>query len=259
MATAPDQPKDLVKRNEELKATKESFIEYKESSEKEFIFMKNQIEMLTSKNEKLHALLQQYRIDSEGLKKLEELKNNLKKLGQNYNDLKISNTKVKKQNESIKKENILLQEENKDCQKKNKIFENKKFNDVETTKSLELKIVECETLIEQIKNLEIKLNEQKEKEEKSNSSIKSFEYQNKALIDEREQFQSQIKKLKTDIKSKNEESIVESIKAVLTSRIPMARLGTGEDVSNTVAFLSSDAASYITGETIHVNGGMYMA
>ena len=60
------------------------------------------------------------------------------------------------------------------------------------------------------------------------------------------------------IQSKMTDNIVESIKAVLTSRIPMARLGTGEDVSNTVAFLSSDAASYITGETIHVNGGMYM-
>ena len=53
--------------------------------------------------------------------------------------------------------------------------------------------------------------------------------------------------------------ITENIKAILTSKIPMAKLGTGEDVANTVAFLSSDAASYITGETIHVNGGMYMA
>ena len=61
------------------------------------------------------------------------------------------------------------------------------------------------------------------------------------------------------IQTKMTEKIVESIKAVLTSKIPMSRLGTGEDVSNTVAFLSSDAASYITGETIHVNGGMYMA
>jgi len=60
------------------------------------------------------------------------------------------------------------------------------------------------------------------------------------------------------IQSNMTDKIVESIKAVLTSRIPMSRLGTGEDVSNTVAFLSSDAASYITGETIHVNGGMYM-
>jgi len=60
------------------------------------------------------------------------------------------------------------------------------------------------------------------------------------------------------IQSNMTDNIVESIKAVLTSRIPMAKLGTGEDVSNTVAFLSSDAASYITGETIHVNGGMYM-
>ena len=61
------------------------------------------------------------------------------------------------------------------------------------------------------------------------------------------------------IQSNMTDNIVESIKAVLTSRIPMSKLGTGEDVSNTVAFLSSDAASYITGETIHVNGGMYMA
>ena len=61
------------------------------------------------------------------------------------------------------------------------------------------------------------------------------------------------------IQSKMTDNIVESIKAVLTSKIPMSRLGTGDDVSNTVAFLSSDSASYITGETIHVNGGMYMA
>ena len=61
------------------------------------------------------------------------------------------------------------------------------------------------------------------------------------------------------IQSKMTDNIVASIKAVLTSRIPMAKLGTGEDVSNTVAFLSSESASYITGETIHVNGGMYMA
>ena len=61
------------------------------------------------------------------------------------------------------------------------------------------------------------------------------------------------------IQSNMTDRIVESIKLVLTSRIPMAKLGTGEDVSNSVAFLSSDAASYITGETIHVNGGMYMS
>ena len=61
------------------------------------------------------------------------------------------------------------------------------------------------------------------------------------------------------IQTRMTENIVESIKAMLTSKIPMSKLGTGEDVANTVAFLSSDAASYITGETIHVNGGMYMA
>ena len=54
-------------------------------------------------------------------------------------------------------------------------------------------------------------------------------------------------------------NIAEKVKMYLTSRIPMGRLGTGEDVSNCVAFLSSTEASYITGETIHVNGGMYMS
>ena len=54
-------------------------------------------------------------------------------------------------------------------------------------------------------------------------------------------------------------NIAEKVKLYLTSRIPMGKLGTGEDVSNCVAFLSSDQASYITGETVHVNGGMYMS
>ncbi len=61
------------------------------------------------------------------------------------------------------------------------------------------------------------------------------------------------------IQSRMTDSINESVKAVLTSRIPMSKLGKGEDVANSVAFLSSDQASYITGETLHVNGGMYMA
>ena len=53
-------------------------------------------------------------------------------------------------------------------------------------------------------------------------------------------------------------NIAEKVKLYLTSRIPMGKLGSGEDVSNSVVFLSSNLASYITGETIHVNGGMYM-
>jgi len=61
------------------------------------------------------------------------------------------------------------------------------------------------------------------------------------------------------IKTNMTENILENVKAMLTSRIPMSKLGSGEDVANSVAFLSSDEASYITGETMHVNGGMYMA
>ena len=55
------------------------------------------------------------------------------------------------------------------------------------------------------------------------------------------------------------DQINDEVKKSLMSRIPMNKLGNGEDVSNSVAFLASDSASYITGETIHVNGGMYMA
>ena len=54
-------------------------------------------------------------------------------------------------------------------------------------------------------------------------------------------------------------NLPEKVRDHLTSRIPMSRLGNGDDVSNCVAFLSSEASSYVTGETIHVNGGMYMA
>jgi len=55
------------------------------------------------------------------------------------------------------------------------------------------------------------------------------------------------------------QNIAQEHKDALISRIPMAKLGTGTDVSNCVAFLSSDQASYITGETLQVNGGMYMS
>lgn len=51
----------------------------------------------------------------------------------------------------------------------------------------------------------------------------------------------------------------EEYKNELLKNIPINRLGTGEDIANAVIFLCSSNSSYITGETIHVNGGMYMA
>ena len=61
--------------------------------------------------------------------------------------------------------------------------------------------------------------------------------------------------IKTDMTDK----INDEFKKILISRIPSGDLGTGEDVSNCVAFLASDNSKYINGETIHVNGGMYMS
>lgn len=50
----------------------------------------------------------------------------------------------------------------------------------------------------------------------------------------------------------------ETQKAALLGNIPLGRLGTPDDIAAAVAFLSSPAASYVTGSTIHVNGGMYL-
>ena len=61
------------------------------------------------------------------------------------------------------------------------------------------------------------------------------------------------------IKTEMTDNINEEFKKILISKIPSGNLGTGEDVSNCVAFLASEMANYINGETIHVNGGMYMA
>ena len=61
------------------------------------------------------------------------------------------------------------------------------------------------------------------------------------------------------IKTEMTDKIDEEFKKILVSKIPAGSLGSGEDVSNCVAFLASDMAKYINGETIHVNGGMYMS
>ena len=55
------------------------------------------------------------------------------------------------------------------------------------------------------------------------------------------------------------DQINEKWKEIIKTKIPMDRFGMPEDVANSVVFLSSDEANYITGQTIHVNGGMYMA
>jgi 3-oxoacyl-[acyl-carrier protein] reductase len=53
-------------------------------------------------------------------------------------------------------------------------------------------------------------------------------------------------------------ALPEAARAKLMERIPLGKLGTPEDIANSVAFLASDGAGYITGATLHVNGGMYM-
>jgi len=54
------------------------------------------------------------------------------------------------------------------------------------------------------------------------------------------------------------QTLTDEQKEGIFSQVPANRLGKPEEIASTVAFLASDAAAYITGETIHVNGGMYM-
>ena len=61
------------------------------------------------------------------------------------------------------------------------------------------------------------------------------------------------------IKTAMTDKIDEKFKEIIISKIPSARLGEPDDIANAVLFLSSDQSNYINGETLHVNGGMYMA
>ena len=61
------------------------------------------------------------------------------------------------------------------------------------------------------------------------------------------------------IKTAMTEKIDEKYKEIIVSKIPSARLGEPEDIANAVLFLASNQSNYINGETLHVNGGMYMA
>ena len=54
------------------------------------------------------------------------------------------------------------------------------------------------------------------------------------------------------------QTLTDEQKEAMLSQVPANRLGKPEEIASTVAFLASDAAAYITGETIHINGGMYM-
>ena len=61
------------------------------------------------------------------------------------------------------------------------------------------------------------------------------------------------------IKTAMTDKIDEKFKELIISKIPSARLGEPQDIANAVIFLASDLSNYINGETLHVNGGMYMA
>ena len=52
--------------------------------------------------------------------------------------------------------------------------------------------------------------------------------------------------------------LAEEQRQAMLSQVPLGRLGEAQDIANSVVFLASDAAAYITGETLHVNGGMLM-
>ena len=55
------------------------------------------------------------------------------------------------------------------------------------------------------------------------------------------------------------QALTDEQRQAMLARIPLGRMGNVEEIARVVAFLASDAAAYITGETIHINGGLYMA
>ena len=61
------------------------------------------------------------------------------------------------------------------------------------------------------------------------------------------------------IKTAMTDKIDEKFKEIIISKIPSARLGEPQDIANAVLFLASSHSDYVNGETLHVNGGMYMA
>ena len=61
------------------------------------------------------------------------------------------------------------------------------------------------------------------------------------------------------IKTAMTDKIEDKFKEAIISKIPSSRLGEPDDIANAVLFLSSNQSNYINGETLHVNGGMYMA
>lgn len=60
------------------------------------------------------------------------------------------------------------------------------------------------------------------------------------------------------ISSKMTDALSEDVRKQYLSRIPLGRFGTVEDIANAVVFLASEQSSYMTGQTLHVNGGMVM-
>ncbi|MCT6818704.1 MAG: SDR family oxidoreductase, partial [Lysinibacillus fusiformis] len=54
------------------------------------------------------------------------------------------------------------------------------------------------------------------------------------------------------------DELSEELKQAMLAQIPLAKLGQPEDIAKTVVFFASDAANYITGQTLHVDGGMVM-
>ena len=61
------------------------------------------------------------------------------------------------------------------------------------------------------------------------------------------------------IKTSMTDKIDDKFKEIIVSKIPSGRLGEPEDIANAVLFLASNQSNYINGETLHINGGMYMA
>ena len=82
--------------------------------------------------------------------------------------------------------------------------------------------------------------------------IKTYRYKGHSMSD------PQKYRSKEEVEEYKKQDPIETVRETILKNIPAGRLGTGDEIAAAAVYLSSDEAAYVTGQTLHVNGGMAM-